>query len=75
MMPMFCMLISISIHAPLRERLSIFNYSSLIIKISIHAPLRERPGNQIAIVRAFAFQSMLPYGSDMPKPTSRRPSL
>ena len=36
-------LILISIHAPLRERLSTINSGLSVGKISIHAPLRERP--------------------------------
>ena len=55
----------ISIHAPLRERLSVSYRSLKFIDISIHAPLRERlcPANLWNMLKIF--QSTLPYGSDI----------
>ena len=38
-----CPFLSISIHAPLRERPSVFTICFSSTQISIHAPLRERP--------------------------------
>ena len=55
----------ISIHAPLRERpLESINacYKSYI---SIHAPLRERRPHRCKVCQPPAFQSTLPYGSDL----------
>ena len=55
----------ISIHAPLRERLSAANVGKKFKIISIHAPLRERPGNICPhITYRIKFQSTLPCGSD-----------
>ena len=55
---------SISIHAPLRERLDALPAALLADIISIHAPLRERPSVPTESVDIHLFQSTLPYGSD-----------
>ena len=54
----------ISIHAPLRERLSFQSLYCQVGPISIHAPLRERHQPVSHTVCATIFQSTLPYGSD-----------
>mgnify|MGYP004624634553 FL=1 len=56
--------ISISIHAPLRERLKSTLSLTVFRFISIHAPLRERPNGCITMDIGSAFQSTLPCGSD-----------
>ena len=57
--------ISISIHAPLRERLSHLSLTLLHQSISIHAPLRERRARTCRPFLMFhVFQSTLPCGSD-----------
>ena len=62
---LFLLFIVISIHAPLRERLSMLYNGANISGISIHAPLRERQCGGGDIRTARQFQSTLPYGSDV----------
>ena len=54
----------ISIHAPLRERLSGKKTPAFIYNISIHAPLRERQMSLLLACFIIRFQSTLPCGSD-----------
>ena len=56
--------ISISIHAPLRERHRWLNCPGSVLLISIHAPLRERLRIYCNLLYQRAFQSTLPCGSD-----------
>ena len=55
----------ISIHAPLRERRFDETILSELVAISIHAPLRERQSTKSFASSKSAFQSTLPYGSDI----------
>ena len=55
---------SISIHAPLRERLGKGKSSQVNTNISIHAPLRERRIKSLLSLMFHVFQSTLPCGSD-----------
>ena len=59
--------IAISIHAPLRERLTADSPTEPGTFISIHAPLRERHATIKDRMAAYEFQSTLPYGSDAQK--------
>ena len=56
--------LSISIHAPLRERLGAQHATGWVIIISIHAPLRERLCISPRTRPSMLFQSTLPCGSD-----------
>ena len=58
--------ITISIHAPLRERRQQTIDPNNVVVISIHAPLRERPLYILISMMLWIFQSTLPYGSDYP---------
>ena len=56
--------VSISIHAPSRERHHILRIQNLILRISIHAPSRERHDKNTFRLNSHKFQSTLPRGSD-----------
>ena len=56
--------LSISIHAPSRERQSHPHHADGAAGISIHAPSRERLGGRDYITITILFQSTLPHGSD-----------
>ena len=70
---------TISIHAPLRERLIIILLIPKYADISIHAPLRERHMVFLLLISWLLFQSTLPCGSDLlnfikrPKSTNFNP--
>ena len=56
--------VTISIHAPSRERLAVYLDSSVLLAISIHAPSRERHAGAGYSSMDLVFQSTLPHGSD-----------
>ena len=57
-------MLTISIHAPLRERQELERLSNFDTCISIHAPLRERQADHKLTRKTEEFQSTLPCGSD-----------
>ena len=61
------LLASISIHAPIRGRPFPSDEVGAVIPISIHAPIRGRRLWFRAIAKVKGFQSMPPYGGDIPR--------